>query len=327
MNAPPSQDDSRQYNALRRGAALVAFADRGEIAFRGADGASFLHNFCTNDIKGLAEGQGCEAFFCNLQGKILGHAFLFREEGGVALDTVAGECQKLADHLDRYLIREDVAIEIRSDDVAKLLLCGEGALELLRGLTGASLADELYRQQRATIDEIDLRIRCLPYVEPRAYCLVVEAALQQPLRERLVAAGAVECSRDILDAARIESGTPLYGTDISDANLPQEVGRDEQAISFHKGCYLGQETVARIDALGHVNRQLVGVRLEGESAPAAGAELTFEGEAVGRVTSASWSPALAAVLALGYVKTRHADPGTVLACGDAMGEVVALPVG
>jgi folate-binding protein YgfZ len=326
MNSHPTSEQLQQYEALRHKAALAALDSRGEIVLSGADCASFLHNFCTNEVKALAPGQGCEAFFCNLQGKILGHGYIFRCQQSLSIDTVAGGREALASHLDRYLIREDVTISDRTAEAAKLLLCGPKAVELLTALSGSAPSETLLSHRQAKIGDVTLQIRCLPYVLPRSYCLVCDPARLAEIRERLLAAGAVACSPEVLEAARIESGAPLYGTDITDANLPQEVARDEPAISFQKGCYLGQETVARIDALGHVNRQLVGVRLEGDALPPAEATLTSDDQPVGQMTSAAWSPQLKAVLVLAYVKSKHAKPGTVLACEGVRGEVVSLPV-
>jgi folate-binding protein YgfZ len=129
----------------------------------------------------------------------------------------------------------------------------------------------------------------------------------------------VACGQDAFEAARIEQGFPLFGQDISDKNLPQEVGRDKLAISFVKGCYLGQETVARIDALGHVNRKLARLRFSGPAVPGPGTELRAGEQVVGEVTSASWSPRLRSPVALGYVRTAHLSPGTRLtsSCGEA----------
>jgi folate-binding protein YgfZ len=124
-------------------------------------------------------------------------------------------------------------------------------------------------------------------------------------------------------ALRIESGWPLFGVDFDGSNFPQEVGRDAQAISFRKGCYLGQETVARIDALGHVNKRLCTVRLAGEAA--AGDDLFAGGEPVGRVTSSSYSPRLDGWLALAMVRRGHNDPGAQLACREQPAEVVSTP--
>jgi folate-binding protein YgfZ len=125
---------------------------------------------------------------------------------------------------------------------------------------------------------------------------------------------------------RLETGTPLYGVDFDDDNLPQEVGRNEQAISFTKGCYLGQETVARIDALGHVNQQLVGVRFDGEAIPTVGTELTSGGAVAGRVTSATYSPLLEAPLAIAMVRHKFLPTGTRLDSANGPCEIVSMPI-
>jgi folate-binding protein YgfZ len=143
----------------------------------------------------------------------------------------------------------------------------------------------------------------------------------------LLQAGARPCGEQALDAARIEAGHPIYGRDISDKNLPQEIGRDQHAISFVKGCYLGQETVARIDALGHVNKTLVGVRFHGEQIPQPGLALTSaDGQTVGEVTSAAWSGRLRSPLALAYVRRGHNAHWTRLQTALGEAEVIALPL-
>src|SRR5690606_6094431 len=129
-----------------------------------------------------------------------------------------------------------------------------------------------------------------------------------------------------VEVARIEAGMPLYGMDITDDNLPQEVDRNDWAISFNKGCYLGQETVARIDALGHVNRTLVGLRFASESVPEPGGELLAGDKVVGHVTSAAWSPAQRRAVALGYVRQGHNRPSARLVSAVGEAEVIALPM-
>jgi folate-binding protein YgfZ len=119
---------------------------------------------------------------------------------------------------------------------------------------------------------------------------------------------------------------PSYGVDFNEENLPQEVGRDRQAISFTKGCYLGQETVARIDALGHVNLRLAGVRFFGSDVPASGTELTREGRSVGSVSSAAFSPKLEAPIALAMIRREAMSPGTRLESSSGACEVTALPI-
>jgi folate-binding protein YgfZ len=121
----------------------------------------------------------------------------------------------------------------------------------------------------------------------------------------------------------MESAWPLWGVDFDDSNLPQEIGRDAAAVSFRKGCYLGQETVARIDALGHVNKQLVQIQFSGEVVPSAGAGLSQEGQLVGRVTSAAWSPRVSAAIALAMVKRGSNKFGSILDCQGVIGQVVS----
>jgi folate-binding protein YgfZ len=138
--------------------------------------------------------------------------------------------------------------------------------------------------------------------------------------------GTVRCDDAVFQTLRIEAGMPLYGVDFDDRNLPQEVGRDAEAINFTKGCYLGQETVARIDALGHVNQQISGVRFQGSEPPQMGAMLTHAGRPVGIVTSAAYSPRLAAPLALAMLRREHTAVGSRLDSPIGQCEVVALPV-
>ena len=140
-------------------------------------------------------------------------------------------------------------------------------------------------------------------------------------------AGARPCGSEAVEIARIEAGTPLFGRDITDANLPQEIARDARAISFVKGCYIGQETVARLDALGHVNRTLAGVRFAATDVPASGTELTDDsGKVAGRVTSATFSPTLGAPLALAFVRRETNTPGSKLTSAVGPAEVVQLPL-
>ncbi len=161
---------------------------------------------------------------------------------------------------------------------------------------------------------------------PDGFEISAEAADLPAVRDALAAAGAEPCAAVAFEAARIEWGFPLFGRDISEKNLPQEVARDARAISFVKGCYLGQETVARIDALGHVNRTLVGVRFSSNGAPTPGMELTSDGATAGTVTSASYSPQLRAPMALAVVRRGKNTPGTRLQSAAGDSEVVALPV-
>lgn len=303
---PPPDFPLNQYQALRRGFGYVELTDWSSVTLTGADRLAFLNNFCTNNVKQLQPGEQCEAFVTNVKGKVLAHVLVHARVDALVLITVPGQAEKVVAHLDRYVIREDVQLRDTTAERSYILISGgEGA--------GAGLTHDVW-----------IRWSLLH----TAVCGLLEAtpdALPQVL-EDLTRDGAVACSHVAFDALRIESGTPLFGVDFDDENLPQEVGRDELAISFTKGCYLGQETVARIDALGHVNQGIAGVRFNGAEIPAAKLELTQADKSAGHVTSATFSPALGAPLALAMVRRQSQSPGTRLDSAAGPCEVVDLPI-
>jgi folate-binding protein YgfZ len=298
-----------QYAALTRGVGLVDLSDRTQIEIGGADRAKFLHNLCTNAVRDMRAGSGCEAFLLNVKGHIVGHVFLFAGDQSLVLETVPGQGEKLMAHLDRYLIREDVQINDRSGEWGELLVAGANAERLL-GDCGLPVPKERLTHVAGTIGGKDVWVRRVDWVGPVGYLIAMRREARDEAAAALSNAGAVRCEYEVFDACRIEQGTPLYGRDISDDNLPQEVDRDAKAINFTKGCYLGQETVARIDALGHVNRLLRGVKFAGENVPAIGTEIFCGGKSVGSVTSACWSPRLKHPLALAYLRRGSHEPGT-----------------
>ncbi|MEX0938449.1 MAG: glycine cleavage T C-terminal barrel domain-containing protein [Pirellulales bacterium] len=330
--------DATEYKALTTGVGCVRLTGRTLIEVTGKDRVSFLHNMCTNDVRRLASGSGIEAFFTNAQGKILGHAYLFGEDDRIWIETAPGQAEPLLAHLSKYKIREDVQLIDRTPDVAEILLAGPRAESLLAQLLSATLPGERLAHARvefggtggeaAAKSEGGMTVRLcrVDWTQPAAYLVICAANEGDRVTTVLKNAGAVPCSGETYQAARIEAGTPVYGTDISQANLPQEVARDEAAISFTKGCYIGQETVARIDALGHVNQLLVGVRFSGDAVPAPETELSIEGKKLGRVTSAIWSPKLGGPLALAYVRRAAVEQGSVLESPAGEAVVVALPV-
>lgn len=307
-------------------ARIVELVGQTLVEVRGADRAAFLHNLCTNDVRGLKPGTGCEAFFTNVQGKILAFANVLCEEDAIVLETVSGQAEMLLAHLDRYLIREDVELRDRTDEWSEILVEGEGAADVLKAVTeseppvspwGSSVGEMFGRQ---------IGISRLPLVGSSGWTLRCEADAVPALLAALVDAGAVATDVDTFNVLRMEAGFPLYGRDITDANFPQEVGRDDTAISFVKGCYLGQETVARIDAVGHVNKMLCGVRFTDAELPAIGTSLSREGAEVGTVTSAVCSAKLGSPLALAYVRRGHEVVGTRLTTEAGEAEVVSLPL-
>ncbi len=317
--------DASPYQAITQKAGWVDLSERTKLELTGADRATFLHNLCTNEIRTMTPGSGCEAFVTNVQGKVLAYVLVFCGPDSLVIDTVAEQAELLSAHFDRYLIREDVQIHDRTNDWGELLLAGDRAGEVLRHIADHELPPSALNHQRVNVGTAIVDVVKTSLTGGTGVLLRCDRDATATLSETLSTAGAACCDAEAFDTARIEAATPVYGRDITDANLPQEVGRNRLAISFTKGCYLGQETVARIDALGHVNQTLCSVRFDSAEAPPVGTELAVDGKAVGRVTSSTFSPALDAPLALAYVRRGHSDLGSRLSSDVGVAEVIAPP--
>lgn len=249
------------------------------ITMRGNDRISFLHNFCTNDIKKLVDNSVIEAYVTNIQGKCLGYVTVFQASDELLLVTSNHKTEELVAHLDRYIITEDVEITLNLKPNG-LLLTGNGIEKWLQQeqLTGTLITNHWFNQS--------------------SYWFFGElSATQQNALNTL--------SDDQVHAARIRTGIPIYGDDVTDENLAQEVNRDQQTISFTKGCYLGQEPIARIDALGNVHWYLVRVDL-GVIEAQSGDILTRESKPIAKIRSKS----SLTNEALAYVKRGSHESGS-----------------
>ena len=318
-------DIARDYDALTAGAGLIDLSNRTQVEVVGDDRAKFLHNMCTNDIRKLEICKGCEAFFLNAKGHILGFSFVFAGPTSHVSETVPEHGMSLVAHVDRFIIREKVEVHDRSQTWGEMLLAGGKAPDVLRALVGDSVPTEPLSHVAAVVSGRPVWFRRVAMTLPGGYLIACPRDDVEAVSRAIVDAGAVRCNDKALEPLRIEAGTPVYGVDITDKNLPQELDRDSRAISFVKGCYIGQETVARLDALGHVNKLLVGLRIQRNDV-AAGLDLVKDGHAVGSVTSAAWSPRLQATVALGYVRRGSHTPGTGLSSAAGEANVVALPM-
>jgi tRNA-modifying protein YgfZ len=299
MSTPPT------YTELATGRAYAVLNGWSVLSVQGADAGKFLQNFCTNDVLKLGVGESCEAFFTNAKAHVVAYGEVHRGSDRWLVLLSSPTAHELAGALDRYIIREDVQLAAPGEEMTLLLA------------------------PRATVNSLDAALgERLPLVSWGAEWTVMVSQTRgvSILQSHLQAAGLVRASWEAVNALRIELGAPLDKIDVDDSHLPQEVNRNSQAISFTKGCYLGQEPVARIDALGHVNRTLVGVKFSGEGIPSRGAELSREGKVVGQVTSACWSPRLQAPLALAYVRRGSNGAGSLLESPLGAAEVVALPI-
>lgn len=279
----------------------------GRLILTGADRVKFLHSFCTADIKRMQEGELREAFVLNTKGKLLGHVHVLCREESLELVSWPNQTEALRTHLDRYVIREKVYFQTADRDAAGFLFAAEGLMPALEAVPMGSWREMPTAEAVCVLAAGEF---CGPGwlvlpSDPRAE--VEKSILPIDVSNFKVA------SEADLESWRIAHRSPRYGVDSSDETLPQELQRDETAISFDKGCYLGQETVARIDSLGHVNRLLVKVSLSAIPTATLPAELRSQEAVVGTLTSTA--PADPQPFGLATVKRSAAKPGQRLSCG------------
>lgn len=291
---------------------------RVQIEVTGRDRVKFLHSFCTNDIKKLQPGQGCEAFVTNVNGKVLGHIFVFAERESLWIESGPGSAAALLPHFDKYVITEDVRFTDRSAEFAELLLGDPQSTELLERLGLSVAALPIYGHLSHGSDTLPLRsVRRVDWFGSPTWLLSMPVAQRDEVQRTLTQSGARQADGGEAHALRIAAGFPIYGIDITEDNLAQEVGRTSLAISFTKGCYLGQEPIARIDAMGHVNRQLCRLELSSGPLPEAGTPILDkpapDGKPIGAITSSSWkSHGDDKPLVLAYLRSGFAKAGTAV---------------
>lgn len=303
----------------RRGAALSDLSFRPRIRVEGPDAVAFLHNLLACDVKSVAAGSGCYGALLNPRGKMVADLHLLRDEGGFWLD-VEPEAAGVQGYLQARVLNSKVAVA--SAAMGHLHLQGPKASELLSRL-GAGAPGREHGHFLAAIAGADVRVVRLSRYGPEGFDLLAPEAGVEAVWEALRRAGAHPAGWLALEALRVESGIPRFGAEMDGETFPQEVRIDDRAISFTKGCYPGQETMARLRNLGRVNRRLVGLLPEAPVEP--GARLFLDGKEVGRVTSACLSPTLGRPAALAVVRTEAANAGTELLTGSGPKAIVADP--
>ena len=307
------------YGAITEACGLLDRSDRGKLALTGSGAAEFLQGQVTNDVQALEPGAGCYAAFLTPKGKMLGDLRVLDTGDELLLDTERVSLQPLFNMIRRFSVGYEVELHKRTLERGLLSLIGPGALALAGDV---DLPDDEHAHRATEVAGVPVRaIRTDVGVD----LLVEDAGATEALAAALRDAGAVPVSEAAAECLRIERGRPRYGIDLDDTVIPQEAGLNARAVSFTKGCYVGQETVARLHYRGRPNRSLRGLAL---SAPArVGDELVLGERAVGRLGSVAVSPRLGPI-ALALVR-REAENGAVLSVGSegATATVLALPFG
>jgi folate-binding protein YgfZ len=311
-----------EYAALRDGAAVFDLGERVIVRATGADRATFFQGMLTNDVADLRPGQGCPALLLTIQGRVVADVRVAATADALLLDVDRRVLASFLEALDRLIIADDV--ELAADDATTLV--GVGGPATAR-VVAAAAALAPFAHAEAALGGAPVRVMRAGVIGDG---VIVHVGVADAPRvwDAIVAAGATPAGALALEARRVELGLPKIGVDMGEKTLALEVPVDA-AISATKGCYLGQEVVARGTARGHVNRRLAGL-VFGGPAPAPGTALTHEGHAAGQVTSVAHSYALARDVGLGFVRREYWEPGAELAAaglhGDVMVRVAAWPL-
>ncbi len=308
---------AQDYEALKTAAGLVDRSERGKLALTGADAKSFLQGQLTNDTALLAAGTGLYAAFLTQKGKMQGDLRVLDANAELLLDTERVALQALFNMIRSFSLGHDVQVHKRTLESGLLSLIGPESDSLLRE-AGVELPEAEHSHVSLTVGGAEVRaIRTDLGTD-----LLFASGDQATVISAALAAGAVPVGDEAAECLRIESGRPRYGVDLDDSVIPQEAGLNQRAVSFTKGCYVGQETVARLFYKGKPNRELRGLRSD-ERLPV-GTVLSFADREVATVTSSTVSPRLGP-LALALVR-REAPIDSVVSSGEGQTSVVsALP--
>jgi folate-binding protein YgfZ len=292
------------YRAITEACGVLDRSERGKLALTGSDAKSFLQGQVTNDVERLSPGRGCYAAFLTPKGKMLGDLRILDTGEELLLDTERVSLQSLFNMIRRFSVGYDVRLHKRTLERGLISLLGPES-EQVAGV--AELEPVEHAHRAAAVGGIEVRaIRTRRGVD-----FLCESSDSEILIELLLERGAVPVSEDAVECLRVEDGQPRYGADLDDSVIPQEAGLNERAVSFTKGCYVGQETVARLYYRGKPNRHLRGLVLS--ALASSGEELSLDGRVVGRLATVTASPRFGPI-ALALVR-REAVPGATVSVG------------
>ena len=336
-----------EYRAARESVVVADRSYRARIRVTGKDRVSFLQNMLTNDVKVLEPGQGIPAVLLTRKGTLISDLIVYQLGDVVLLEMEPEGLSPALESFSHYLVSEDVTLGDAGEEEALLSVEGPRASTLLVQLLGDRTEDvfaelEMFHFISASHGELDIRVSAARHGPGPAFDLAVPARGAAEFLDILLDVGRPLglqlAGWQVQEIRRIEAGIPLLGTDMDGSHLPLEAGLDD-AISFNKGCYIGQEYVVRLAHRGHVNRKLTGLTLAGRTVPEAGDPIHASGhpsqahqagqaqQAVGRVTSAAFSPSLKQPIAMGYVQSAFLEANTALSIGNGENALEARVTG
>jgi folate-binding protein YgfZ len=321
-------NEDNTYTLLRRGAAGTDRSHLARVVLGGADRRTLLQGLLTNDVAALAPGTGCYAAWLTPQGRMITDVVVLELGDRIVLLVPAALGGAVIAHLEASIFAEEVTLEDEAGLYEHLGVDGPRAAETIDHVLGGSppASTVLYGSSNATFQGARVIAARTDWLGIPGYDLFVEVRVAAALREALLAAGAPMVDAAVTEIVRVESGRPRFGLDMDEHTIPLEAGIEDRAISFTKGCYVGQEVIVRVlhRGGGRVARRLVGLTLDRDAPP--GTPVLVDDRETGRLTSVVRSPGLGRVIALGYVGRDLAEPGTRVDLGGGGSAVVtALP--
>jgi folate-binding protein YgfZ len=305
-----------QYNAAKKGAALIDRSAQGKVALTGADRAAFLHSLLTNDIARLTPGTGTYAAYLTPQGRMISDMRVVESGPEMLLDVEPSSGDALSERLDKLIFSEDVQVKNVTRQLAEVGVHGPLAAHALQAAVGIPAAR---LESLGQYDNVRAPGSAVTVVRDDAFGVsgfdvYVPDEAAGRLMDALTSAGAVTVNEETAEALRIEAGRPRFAVDMDTDTIPLEAGIEERAISLTKGCYVGQEVIVRVLHRGHgrVARKLVWLDVEGPGIPARGDLILAGDREIGRITSAAFSPRANGPLALGYVQRDFLASGTMV---------------
>jgi tRNA-modifying protein YgfZ len=309
-------DIATQYRIIEAGAGWAEKVSRGRLRFDGADRRRFLHDLLTNDIAALGPRQGTYALYLTPQGRLITDMHVFARTDSLLMDVPAGMASALADAFDKLIFAEDARVSDQSASIRQFTVVGGRAAEVIAAALGLPATAVRDLPTWAQVDAGSGFVARTDDAGEGSWDVLVAATEAGAVVAALESAGAVPASASLLEALRIDAGRPLFGVDMDPTTIPLEAGLLDRAISQTKGCYVGQEVIARVlhRGGGRVARRLVQMVCDAADAPVplVGAAVTAGDAEIGRVTSAAWSPRIGRGVALGYVSRETADAGGAL---------------
>jgi folate-binding protein YgfZ len=291
------------YQSVRDGGAglIDLSASRSRIRVTGSEAVQFLNGLITNDIKNATETSWLPAVFPTVQGRLIGAVRILKSDSGFLIDTDGASHEAVLKTISRFTLAGDFKVTDVSSEIALLSVQGKRAAEVVKG--------------------IDVDVVPATHTGEAGFDLLISTDEAASITEKLIVAGATPVTPEVFETLRIEAGIARHGQDMDESNVVLETNLDD-AISYTKGCYVGQEIIIRIKHRGHVAKKLTGMKFD--SAVEVGT-VVFADKEIGRITSVAYSPKLESTIALGYVRYEYLPAGTMVKAGDVAGTVTDLP--